>query len=555
MILAHPRAQDAAGLLVVLLVGFAIHGWIAAWDLSTTGFTDSLDYLTMADFYRAIFHGGPLEPVTEYYRRTRFPPLFPLLVGVAGGGTEHHVTAAWVSNVIAVLAAASVWWWAKAERASTLVATLLALGLLLFPYHFLLNLTPITEPLGILLTASIFAILAREPLTRGRLLAAALLIGLAPLGRTALLPLCIAFVIWLGIRRPLPWRQLVLPVAAAWVPYVAWAAYRRLIGAQAYASHLNAQQYADAGMHWPSALWEQPQRVFVALVDGWSMPSSTLAIVVSGLLLLLAAIGCLLRLRRNTLDSWFLLGYLALILIWPYPSEYTRFLLAVYPCLLVCAVEGASAIDRRLTVLPRHVPATATLLVLGIVLTTLPVAREFWSRARVPVDTELLGEKREAIFFRVESDTDAVLTAEIFGRARILLREARQRVPQDACIYALPPQITRFYAQRRALEYPLGLGADPDDVRSKLPVCDFFFVGGWHSRLYQVQPLYPLQGLEGWTEPVLYSSVKVGNGEILAAALLVRKRDQVPAEHDGGEPAAAGTGPADRASSDARAGD
>ena len=516
------RFGDVAALAAVAAVALLLHGWIAAYDLATTTFSDSMDYLFMADFYRSFLYGGEIEAATSHYRATRFPPLFPLLLGLAGAGTERQLTAAFVSNGAAVLAVVAVWIWARRETGDAKRATFVALGLVLFPYYFVLNLSPVSEPLGILLVAGACALVAAPRPSPTQLLLAGLLIGLAPLARTALLPLCIAFVIWLALRRPVPWRHTLLPIGAAWLPYLGWAAYRRALGAHSYTSYLTAEQFAEAGMSWPAALWQQPAHIFRAFVHSWGFPTPpaylwAACVVIAGL----AAAGCVLRMRRNRLDGWFLAGYVALVLIWPFPAEHTRFIVAIIPFLLLAAMTAAGAIDAALG-RPHLAPATLVLVAATIAAAT-PALFKFARRAALPVPEALLGEKREPSFFILESDRDALDGMEIYGRGRLLLLAAREHVPAGACIYASPPQLGRLYSQRPTLAYPRGLGSDPDAVRARLNRCDYFFVGAWQARLYGIPPLYPSEGLVGWTEPVLVSTMKL-NGRDSTVAALVRRR-------------------------------
>jgi hypothetical protein len=522
------RRRGIAALSAVLLVALAVHGWIAAWDHSATTFSDSIDYLFMADFYRALAHGGDLEAARAHYGATRFPPLFPLLLGLAGGGTRHLHTAAIVSNAIAVLAVLAVWCWVRAERRDAVPAALVACALVLFPWHFLLNLTPVSEPLGILLCATAFALLARAPVEPARLLAAALVIGLAPLARTALLPLCIAFPLWLALRPETRWRQAWLPVLVAWLPFALWTLYRRSLGAEQYTSHLSAGQFAAAGMSWPSVLWQQPLRLLEASMYGWGMPDEPAWMFAASLLFAgLALAGCLLRLRRNRLDAWFVAGYLALVLIWPFPAEHTRFVVAVFPFLLVgayTACESACARFRRpASWLP---PAILGGLVL---LLSAPAWIRYAHRAALPVPDELLGEKREPSFFLLPTDREALAVMEINGRSRFLLQDADARLPASACLYASPPQLARLYARRRTIAYPAGLDADTGAARRRLAECDYFFVGGLKSRAYGIAPGYPERSLQGWTEPLLVSRMPYGRREIVAATLSRRIAAASPA--------------------------
>lgn len=517
----HQAHHELFGLLAVFLVAAPIHFWIGWWDYTSSTFSDSLDYLMLADFYRGVFHQQALWPGTaEFFRTSRFPPLFPALLGAVGAGSDAQRIASLASNATAVLAAIAVWTWVRLELRDALVASAVALSLVLLPGWFLLNLSPVSEPLGLLLTATAFGLLAGKLPNRSRLLAAALLIGLAPLARSALLPLCVAFVLWL-FRRPIQSQQKWLLVCLATLPALTWTAYRKSIGAEQYLQRLNAAEFDQAGISWPDALWQQPSRIVSALAETFGAgDTSAFAIALSALILGLAAAGCVLRLSRNAIDAWFLAGYMAAVLLWPFPNEYPRLLVAVYPFLLVSALAAVLELGPSTDLnLRRWGPIT---LFAAIVMTTYPALAKIAQLAAVAVDPELLGDKREFEFFHRSSVEEALRAAEISARSRLLLASASTAIPPSACLYSMKPQLTRVYSRRESHLYPPDLPADPAEARPLLPHCDYFVVGAWHSRNSGTGSHYPIEQLAGWARPVLVSNMEVDGRSLTVAAVFER---------------------------------
>lgn len=523
---ARLTKRDWLGLSLAVGLAFLIHGWIAWHDYHTSSFTDSIDYLFMADFYRASFYGGDIgDWLRRYYQYTRFPPLFPMLLGALGAGSDHQHLAGAVSNGLAVAAVASVWAWVRVDTKRLALATMVAIALILYPYHFVLNLSPVSEPLGMLLTFSAFALLTQRGATEKRVAIAACLVGLAPLARTALVPLVVAFLIWLIPSRWLSRQTRWVAALLATLPYGVWFLYRGTMQADQYEGYLTAEQYANANIAWPEALWVQPMRLFDAFRDSW-IPEPTLPVTLaSAAILLLAGIGSLVRLREGKLDAWFLGGYLMLILLWPFPTEFRRLLVAVYPCLLVCAISAV-----RFIASPRvRRPAC------GLLLTSLLLAHGLGSihllrLATLPVDAELLGEKREPAFFLQPNEDSARAVSEGFARGRLLLSEASRLIPPNACVYASPPLFARLYASRSSYNYPQDLGDDVEAARSRLTRCDYFLVGAWGAGVYGLPPWYPSAALEGWTEPLLMSNYSADLGGGTAAVLLRRRLTPPEAE-------------------------
>jgi hypothetical protein len=509
-----------AELALLLLAGGAVYGWIAAYDTSTMAFQDSIEYLRLADFYRHFLFGAPLVESAEYYRSTRLPPLFPLLLALLGAGTEHQHAAAMVTAATAVAAALAVWAWRRLERPGDREALGIALALLLYPGFFLLNLDPVSEPLAIAMLYGALALLAPPRPTHSRLLAAGLAIGLAPLARTALLPLPIAFALWLMIERPLPKRQLLLPLACACIPIMAWMAYRGAVGSDSYLAQLGEARLVERLGPWPDALWLQPRRLLDGWIGNWGI-APTPAITGASLLIgLLALAGSLLRLRRNRLDAWFLGGYVLLILVWPFPFELPRFLVVVYPLILVCALEGLRAAVSRWRghrLLPGAILATA------VVVASMPAWTRFVSRAALPVDPALLGDKREPPFFRIRDDERALVALEVFARMRFLSEAAGEHVPDAGCVYSVHPEMQQLYGRIHAVRYPLDLaGASAEDASKRLDQCEWFILSGFDTAEPALPALYPWPALKGWTVPVLSSVFRHGNAEVPAGILLRR---------------------------------
>lgn len=515
----HRRIRALLPAALVLLAALIMHGWIAIWDHHVVTFTDSMDYLFMADFYRHTFYGGDAEFAVAHYRNTRFPPIFPLVLGAFGAGTEHQHLASILSNAIAVLALLSLYLWMRAERVSPWFAALLAFASLLFPYWFIVNLTPVSEALGIAICGTVFALLAQPAPGRTRLLVAALMVGIAPLVRGALVPLALGFVLWLAVRNRRAWRAVLWPSVLALAPFALWSVYRYLLGADSYGAYLSVERFSDASMQWPQVLWQQPWRLFQAFRSGWGGADGVAVDVAAGLILGLAAVGCWIRLRCNHLDAWFVAGYLGLILLWPFPAEMTRFVVAVFPFLLRCAATTATAVEKRAG---WQFPYVNVAMALIFLTATLPAIARFSHRAALPVARELLGEKREARFFLAQNDDTALFTAEALARGRLVLEQAHSLLPEGSCLYASPYQVGVLHARHNIVAYPPGLAANADQTRAALGRCDYFFLGWWSAIDQGLPPLYPMPGLKGWTRAMLVSEITRDGHNYLAAALLQR---------------------------------
>jgi len=513
--------KDLLWFALVAAIAILVHGWIALNDKTTFTFSDSVDYMFMADFYRGMIYGGDVDSTRAFYRITRFPPLFPALLGALGGGSEQQHLAAVISNLIAVGGVFAVWLWVKRDFESAATASAVAIAIALYPAHFLLNLSPVSEPLAILLICCVFALLLRPRLTVGRLLLISFVVGIAPLARGALLPLPIAFVLWLVISGRFSWRQMVSPAIISFTPFLLWTIYRYLLGSEQYSAHLNAEQFSSSSVVWPDAIWTQPIALFKSFESSWISSNDSIAVVLCTAAICMTAIaGCCIRVYRNCIDAWFLVGYIILILVWPFPGELSRFLVVAYPVMLVSSITFLDAVQSRLFRFTR--PYLRLVIFAAIGFASAPVIALFLHRATLPIDTELLGDKLEPPFFLAASDADALLNAEHFGRARYLLKQASERIPAEGCLYATPPQVATLYSGRVALTYPLDLGKDSEAASRRLLLCDFYFIATWSAPEYGLERYYPIDVLKGWAKPVLVSRIGDGADGSVSAALFQR---------------------------------
>lgn len=518
---AKQFVSSASWLFAALMLGGIGYSWIAAWAGNSSGFSDAIDYLFMADFYSEWLQGYRSEEVVDYYRNTRFPPLFPLLLAFAGGDSRHIARAILVSCFIAVMAAASVGAWAQKELKDLRIAAWIALMLLWYPAYFILNLNLVSEPLAILLICLIFT-LATQPTTPSILLIIALLTGISPLVRTATIPIIPALVIWLSVQHSIRIGWKIVAIAISAIPFSLWSLYRSLLGAESYMHSLRPNRVLATMGVWPDALWLLPQRISSAMASNWESPHSALSFIATALMAL-ALPGLIIRLRNNYLDAWFLAGYAAMILIWPFPEETSRFLIVVYPILLLHAVVTARWLDAHWW-LKCGKTEGASFLIFAAIITSISVTTMlgFANRAAIPVDPILLADKREAYFFRAKTDTEAVAAAEVVGRARILAGEAEHKVPKTACIYTDFPQFVTFYSRRRVVPFPANL-TQAERAQRILQACDYFFLAGFSGAQTRRGKLYPHRALEGWTQPILVSIMLHQGKPNTAAVLLTRK--------------------------------
>ncbi len=338
----HPHAVVSG--LVVLHVLLAVLAFIPAPQPGG----DNAVYLALG---RSILDGGysdVYDPVAPLH--AHFPPGYPLIVAAALGiGLKPWVGLKAVIVAFSAAAVALTYLWIRRRRRPDL-ALGVALLVTISPGVLALSHWELSDVPGWALTTA--ALLAWERLPRGRTGRAALAAALtacAYLTRSAGLPLLIAALAWLVLRRR--WRQLAVYAAVVLPPVLAWGAWTRaqvgyvslITSASAYApdqgtigaSGLLSRMWENAGLY--------AGRFLPTLLGGTATP---LLAVLAVLVVLLAVYGWIRRLRRPGVAELWVPLYVGMLLVWNPEWAGDRLLLPLFPTLLMYAGDGVARLAR-----------------------------------------------------------------------------------------------------------------------------------------------------------------------------------------------------------------
>ena len=513
-------------LALIAAIASCIYGWIAIGGLGIIGFSDSADYLFYADFYRGHFASNVSAEAVEFYRTTRFPPLLPFLLAIAGGGTDALDRAQWTACAITLCMFPMVWLWARRETQHAAAAAIITLLVAISPGLFLLTLNPVSEPLAMGLTCLALFLAAKTKPSADTYLLVALVAGISTLARSANIALIVAIPIWLYLQR-IHRRQATIATAVAFAPFVAWLLYRKTVpGADYYSSGLTLGGAAERLGGWPDLIYLQPWRLITGVAKNLDNTPGVVSFALVIVLLVCAAIGWLRRLRAGRLDAIFVALYVALILVWPYPREATRFMTFLLPFLFLYAFEGIRrAMSRVPAFRSNDVAASSALFFVFVVVSAATIFR-FVELATQPVDPELRGEQREQMYFAGADRATALRTAESSARVRLIARETGRIVPNEDCVYTNLPYVLQIHGGVKAVLFPTKLIPNVDPA-AQLARCDYFFVAGLDNRVAMQGPFHLLDELRGWTSTLLVSETRNNDRDVMVAALL--KRDEGPA--------------------------
>ncbi len=449
--------RGLAGLLALLVV--AGYGWLSASTVLPDFGGDAALYWLSAQAWSPWADASPLAEA--YARSSTYPPLYPLVLALAGGGASllaaHQVT---VALLLAGLAA--VWAFTRRAGLDGLAATGVTMTYALCAIVRLEALDLHSEPLYLLLSmlalaAAVTLRLRPRPATA---LALGLLVALALLTRSA------GAVLWLAVavvalrERRRVWLLALLPaVIASGLNALLQGSQQRYLGEW-------LQQYS------PSAVLQILQTKAMLLPGQWASgiagttpgTGATLALGLFGLTALAAA-GW--RAWRGHVDGAYALGYVALVILWPYPAETTR-LFMPYLCLAIAQVclAARDIWDCRKTLIWRQLWWFPLLFALGDF-------AGFVGRMLVPMPQELLPYRRTALW-HLSAPQEALHAVGFLSAADAAFARLPQLVPPEACVLNIKPGITAALGHRRAVGPPsFSLSpADFDDALAALG-CDY----------------------------------------------------------------------------------
>ena len=477
--------------LVIASVGLLLAVFTLWWAGSGTGLADfggdNAVYFLTANHYSPF--GTAHAAAAEFAAQSIYPPLYPWVLALTGGGTSlaaaHRVTAG-----IILLAGLAVFMVARALGLSRALALAIVAVSALARITLLEGLEIHSEHLYLALWMTAVALLVGRELRPPALYAAALAIGAAYLTRSFGITLVASFVVWLALTRP--------PKALHAVLLVMLPAVLLTLGHHGNARYLHefARLYGELGVGARldanlAAVWPAWQGVFGERGQPGYLPALPAALAVLG------ALGLATRLRVGGFDAWSACAYLALMILWPYPAEYERMSYPLLPLTLIYAVLGARAL------LPRIDPALSGTVPLVLALAAIaPFAALVQARLMTPpADAGLHAYLRSSAWF----DPDPAAAFPTLGYQRGIaeaLRDIGQstQLPRKACLLATKPSVAALLSGLRAEGYP-PFALDTEALRDTLARgrCHYLFMMMGASPSFP-QYYYPYARLKPWLE-------------------------------------------------------
>jgi len=510
--------------LIGAFYGFSLYG---AEVVGT--FSDGIYYLFMADFlspYSTELERGIASGILE---SRSYPPLYPAVLAYLGGGSG-SVHAVHGVNQFFVLASFLLFYgFLIRETWLPRDAAFLTLVFALTPGVFLYSLLIVSEYLFISLLVASFVVLslvAKDDDYRWAILATGL-VALAILTRTvgvALLP-----VLAIVFAKRGRWDRLPL-IAIALIPYAAWSWYQgAVLGSEGYLGFIidyvktltPDELLNDIGENL-SGLWLGWSTLLTSGYAALGVPNDALPFTGVGILVLglLVGVGLVRETMRLQPVAVFVVTYSLIIALWPFPSHATRFLVPLYPFLILLAWRGVTVIG---DVLPRRRAAASTRgrperIALGLLvgLIMIPTLGGYMGRLMVSVPDALVPYTRQPNWFVMGSASEAKAFIEEHHRQIVAMQTLRSYVTPHDCVYTAFPELVAFYSRYPTHSIPPW---DLDGATSSKG-CSYVLMLNFTDSARRLEGLYPYRLIKNTAKPLFISYMNGGSEERYPVAIL-----------------------------------
>ncbi|HEY6967235.1 MAG TPA: hypothetical protein VI229_07185 [Burkholderiales bacterium] len=482
--MSRPAPADAAAAALAAAFGLALA--LFAWQPTLATFADdSVSYLVMAQVFSPFQPASPAV-AAAFAREAFYPPLFPLLLALAGAAHD----LAWAHALVALLLAAALplayrlgvrWLESRGAALAALACIALAPSLWINARGIL------SETLFCLLLVSTFLVLEQEKNASWKL---GVLMAAMALTRTAALPMIVTYGLWAavkgdGARGDLRARlRAAAPALAALAAYGLWVLVQPSQTEGDYAGILRdkGQGLFGGPAGFGTALAASLLRQANAIAEGWAgsllvywIEGRPLRFALASAVGLLAVAGVALRMRRGKADGWMAAAYLATLLAWPFYEQMERFLFPLLPVLLLYAFLAAGAALRAASGKPALAHTVLAALLLTLVL---PAMAFFYQRAHAEGRVVEIND-----WYRTPDPVRARLRAEVHLRLMDDMNAIRELTPPEARVMWVAPAYVALLAGRRGLAAPdprLAPEAYRDAVRAS--GADYVFLSRYHPR-------------------------------------------------------------------------
>jgi hypothetical protein len=448
---------------------------------------DHAAYLLAADYFSP-FGDRSREIMNAAKAYSYFPPLYPLVLGVAGA-TSAHVELAHAIT-ITFLAAAFIWFfaWARYETRSALQSYLLVLIFVFLPTTFFQSFGILSETLYLWLTLVAIGFLSRADIPISRFYTVAVVIGLAAITRTAGIALIAAFAVYLLLHNVKPWLHL---VSCSLVPIFCWHILKWLLGYQDGYLWIMTAFAKDKPLldFLIGKLATESHGLWLGWITSFDHTPAMTSLIVGSTVGAICLAGTIRRAYLRKFDGIYLIFYLGMLMAWPSAPEARRFLFVVMPIFLVHGFHFVFYLVRRF--LPVKPEAFGYIYLLIIALTVFPATGLIFQRLAMAVDESNWRYVRSLYWYSGENVYHVLdrnrLKIAAYDKYVSSWRKIADVVDERECVYSVHPTWLMLYADRPSYATPRA--PTRDQFLQEATRCRYVYVASYLRSPYSV--FYP----------------------------------------------------------------
>ena len=512
------RVDQAAG-LALGLASLGMLLWVAVKPTLAGVNSDAAVYLLLADWLSP-WRATDIDFGAQLFAHYPFPPLYPLLLALVGGGSEVP-TIDYVFDAIAqAVAVAASYGWARRIGCAQPVAMLAALSLALTPIALYTAMGVFSEPLYLALSMTALAWVAGSQISARAWQAAALLLGLAAVTRgVGIFAVAALLLAW---HRGTRGRDARLVPLLALAPTVAWQLIKAFNGWQGgYTSTLFGGGVMPVGAALVAQLPTNLHALAYHFVRCFDALNSRHSTVILAILVLPAGLCFVQRLRAGWTDGWYAALYLLVLLLWPYPNHFARFLLILLP--LFCAYAGlglAQIFARGGT--PGLRPFSGALVAALLVLVLMPSLLQVLHSIASAPNAQERQHARMGSWYGYDSLTQARASTAFSLRVLDVMIDVAAQLPRDACVSSTMAEIFMLKGRRWARPPPAPR-AELVDLRAALAACPYvLLLGASTSPAADFPRYYPAARVGAELKTLFTMALDTNNSEHPSLAILAR---------------------------------
>jgi hypothetical protein len=418
-------------------------------------FDDSAIYLIAAEIYSPWTQNVSSAFLESYEKYRHLPPGFPFLLALTGA--NHTFSSAHLLVITLLVLFIPVYYmYSYRVLHNKKAGILIVLMFMCTPGIWIESLKIASENLYILISFCVLLISAKYQQTASakNIFIIAFLICLLVLTRTIGLSMLLAFLF--GHRHTLFYYRTaqlkyLLALITAFLPLYVWIYHS--------ASLNSSYGYT---LQWLSGTPDPFYTIFAvilsniyAFLDAWiqltiiyQSDTAHAGSIISYILLLLSLAGFIHR--RFSMDGVYLLIYLSVIMVWPYPHDMTRFIYPVFPLILIYSVVGLFLLLGQIKI-NRNMASVIGLLYLSI---TLPSASFIYQRYISGKSVHGYDISHlPTLYYEPHAGLAFLSSVEAMHYMKFL-PQLKKHVPPEALILTLKPELVTYITGLHANQLP-----------------------------------------------------------------------------------------------------